>query len=125
LGRITQRSTGRQKQVRFLPVGKLLVKGGSYSTRKSFFAFAACKRLAFFLSEKFSDNFEISHFEASKDPFDPLRHDLIVIKNNKNRYRKLDILIANYKWELEGLLSMGSAHSGPNNRLSKIQNHIL
>jgi len=25
-GRITQRSTGRQKQARFLPVGKLLVK---------------------------------------------------------------------------------------------------
>ena len=26
VGRITQRSTGRQKQARFLPIGKLLVK---------------------------------------------------------------------------------------------------
>jgi len=72
-----------------------------------------CKRLASFLREKFIEDFEITHFEASKDPFDPLRHDLIVIKDKQNRFRKLDILIANYKWELEGLLSMGSAHSCP------------
>jgi len=83
-----------------------------YNQEKNYYE-NLCKRLAFFLREKFSDNFEISHFEASKDPFDPLRHDLIVIKDNQNRFRKLDILIANYKWELEGLLSMGSAHSGP------------
>ncbi|MBF0452119.1 MAG: hypothetical protein HQK75_15565 [Candidatus Magnetomorum sp.] len=72
-----------------------------------------CKRLASFFKEKFSDDFEITHFEASKDPFDPLRHDLIVVKDKNNRVRKLDILIANYKWELEGLLSMESSHSGP------------
>jgi hypothetical protein len=72
-----------------------------------------CKRLALYLNEKFSNDFEITHFEASKDPFDPLRHDLIVIKDSKNRFRKLDILIANYRWELEGLLSMESAYSGP------------
>jgi hypothetical protein len=42
-GRITQRSTGRQKQSRFLPVGKLLVKERSHFKRYSFFAFAACE----------------------------------------------------------------------------------
>jgi len=42
-GRITQRSTGRQKQARFLPVGKSLVKERYRFKRKSFFAFAACE----------------------------------------------------------------------------------
>jgi hypothetical protein len=42
-GRITQRSTGRQKQAHFLPVGKLLVKGRTHFKIKSFFAFAACE----------------------------------------------------------------------------------
>jgi len=40
---ITQRSTGRQKQARFLPVVKLLVKGRYRFKRNSFFAFAACE----------------------------------------------------------------------------------
>ena len=42
-GVMTQRSTGRQKQARFLPVGKLLVKERSHFKRNSFFAFAACE----------------------------------------------------------------------------------
>jgi hypothetical protein len=42
-GRITQRSTGRQKQAHFLPVGKLLVKGRTHFKINSFFAFAACE----------------------------------------------------------------------------------
>jgi len=42
-GRITQRSTGRQKQARFLPVGILLVNGRYHFKRNSFFAFAACE----------------------------------------------------------------------------------
>jgi len=42
-GRITQRSTGRQKQARFLPVGKLFVKGRYRFKSYSFFAFAACE----------------------------------------------------------------------------------
>jgi hypothetical protein len=43
VGRITQPSTGRQKQSRFLPVGKLLAKERSHFKRNSFFAFAACE----------------------------------------------------------------------------------
>jgi hypothetical protein len=42
-GRITQRSTGRQKQAHFLPIGKLLVKGRTHFKINSFFAFAACE----------------------------------------------------------------------------------
>jgi len=43
VGRITQRSTGCQKQERFLPVAKLLVKERYRFKRNSFFAFAACE----------------------------------------------------------------------------------
>ena len=42
-GRITHRSTRRQKQARFLPIGKLLAKLRYHSKRNSFFAFAACE----------------------------------------------------------------------------------
>ena len=42
-GRITQRSTGRQKRARFLPVCKLLVKERYRFKSYSFFAFAACE----------------------------------------------------------------------------------
>jgi hypothetical protein len=48
-GRITQRSTGRQKQARFLPVGKLLAKERSHFKRNSFFAFAACELIRYSL----------------------------------------------------------------------------
>jgi len=40
---ITQRSTGRQKQARFVPGGKLLPKENSHFKSYSFFAFAACE----------------------------------------------------------------------------------
>jgi hypothetical protein len=43
VGRITQRSTGRQKQARFWPIGKLLAKERSHFKINSFFAFAACE----------------------------------------------------------------------------------
>jgi len=33
-----------------------------------------------------------------------LNHDLIVIKDKQNHFKKLDILIANYQWENDGLL---------------------
>jgi hypothetical protein len=52
--RITQRSTGRQKQARFVPVGKLLAKERYRFKSYSFFAFAACElsviRLYFILA---------------------------------------------------------------------------
>ncbi len=70
------------------------------------------KRLATFLQQQLRDRFEVKVFEASKDAFDPLRHDLIIITDSEKRFKKLDILIANYEWELEGLRSMPSPHAG-------------
>lgn len=46
--------------------------------------------------------------EATKDPSDPLKHDLIVIDDSEGEYPRIDILVLRYKWELEG---MGHAKS--------------
>ena len=71
------------------------------------------KKLAPFLRQALGDGFEVEEFEVSKDPFDPLRHDLIIITDSEKRFKKLDILIANYKWELEGFQEMDSPSKGP------------
>ena len=71
------------------------------------------KVFASFLKQELGGKFEVKNFEASKDPSDPLKHDLIIITDLEKRFKKLDILIANYQWELEGLKSMDSHHTGP------------
>ena len=71
------------------------------------------KKFASFLRQELGDNFEVKDFEAARDPFDPLRHDLIIITDLEKQYKKLDILISNYKWELEGFKGMDSPESGP------------
>jgi len=75
--------------------------------------------LARFMRKELGSQFEVEAFEASKDPFDPLRHDLIIITDAKRRFKKLDILIANYKWEVEGLQMMASPSGGPLQPLPK------
>ena len=37
---------------------------------------------------------------------------LIVVTDSQHRFKRLDILIANYKWELEGFRLMDSPHTG-------------
>ena len=71
------------------------------------------KSFASFLRQELGGQFEVKNFEASKDPLDPLKHDLIIITDPEKRFKKLDILIANFQWELEGLRSMDSPHTGP------------
>jgi len=71
------------------------------------------KAFASFLRQELGGKFEVENFEASKDPSDPLKHDLIIITDPENRFKKLDIWIANYQWELEGLKSMDAPHTGP------------
>lgn len=71
-----------------------------------------CRRFSVFLQEELETAFEVRSFEASKDPFDPIRHDLIVVTDSRHRFKRLDILIANYKWELEGFRLMDSPHTG-------------
>ena len=68
---------------------------------------------ASFLRNELGKRFEVKNFAASKDPSDPLKHDLIIITDSENKFKKLDILIANYQWELEGLKRMDAPHTGP------------
>ena len=69
--------------------------------------------LASFFRQELGSRFEVKEFAGSKDPFDPLGHDLLIITDSKNRFKKLDILIASYKWELEGFQVMVSPSKGP------------
>ena len=67
---------------------------------------------ASFLRKELGSQFKVEEFAGSKDPFDSLRHDLIIITDLKRRFKKLDILIANYKWEIEGFQAMVSPSKG-------------
>lgn len=49
------------------------------------------------------DNFEIKFIEGSKIMDDPFKHDIIFISDSSGAYPKIDIIIAKYKWELEGI----------------------
>lgn len=56
-----------------------------------------------FLKNHLPARFQIRFMEASKDPEDPLMHDLIVIDDSQEEYPRIDILMLRYKWELEGM----------------------
>lgn len=71
------------------------------------------KRFASLLKQELGERYEVKDFEASKDPFDPLKHDLLIITDSEKKYKKLDILIANYRWEIEGFNNMNSPQKGP------------
>jgi len=50
-------------------------------------------------------NFEIKYIEGSKILDDPFKHDVIFIYDKLGEYPKIDLIIAKYKWELEGIES--------------------
>ena len=41
--------------------------------------------------------------QGSKIPDDPLKHDIIFLDDTEGEYERIDLLIAQYKWELEGI----------------------
>ena len=57
------------------------------------------KELKGHLPERFSAQLR----EGSKDPDDPIRHDLIILEDTLGEYPRIDLLIARYRWELEGV----------------------
>lgn len=56
-----------------------------------------------FLRHSLPSNLTPRLIEASKDPTDPLKHDIITISDSEKKYPRIDILVIRYKWELEGL----------------------
>lgn len=48
------------------------------------------------------ETFEIRFIEGSKIMDDPFKHDVIFLHDRSGEYPKIDLIIARYKWELEG-----------------------
>lgn len=59
------------------------------------------------------DNFEIMLIEGSKIMDDPFRHDVIFLSDKSGEYPRIDIIVARYKWELEGIKSAGPLEDIP------------
>jgi hypothetical protein len=57
------------------------------------------KLLSAGLPKRFSARFE----QGSKISDDPLKHDIILIDDIEGEYVRIDLMIARYKWELEGM----------------------
>ena len=55
------------------------------------------------LSNNLPMRFSARLIQGSKIPDDPLKHDIIFIDDNEGEYERIDLLIARYKWELEGM----------------------
>ena len=56
-----------------------------------------------FLERHLPSRFRHRFMEASKDQNDPLKHGLIILDDSEDEYPRIDILVARYGWELEGL----------------------
>jgi len=41
--------------------------------------------------------------KGSKIPDDPLQHDILIVDDKDGEYERVDLLIARYKWEVEGI----------------------
>lgn len=48
---------------------------------------------------------EVEYLPQSADIHDPFQHEIIYLRDPKGSLPRIDIIIARYKWELEGLLS--------------------
>lgn len=55
------------------------------------------------LKEHIPKKFEIQLMEGSKFPDGPFKHDLIRISDTHKELLRIDLLIARYKWELDGM----------------------
>jgi len=51
------------------------------------------------------DNFKIKFIEGSKIMDDPFKHDVFFIHDKSGEYPRIDVIVAKYKWELEGIKS--------------------
>jgi len=78
------------------------------------------KDLSKFLKEHLSDKgVKVEYFPQSPDIHDPFQHEIIYLKDPRGAVPRVDIIIARYKWELEGLLSSEPEKTIPINLLPK------
>jgi hypothetical protein len=55
------------------------------------------------LAGRLPKRFSARLVQGTKMADDPLKHDIIFIDDNDGEYERIDFLIAQYKWELEGM----------------------
>ena len=55
------------------------------------------------LNDTLPKRFSARLIKCGKDPDDPLKHDIIFIDDTEGEYERIDLLIAHYKWEREGI----------------------
>ena len=55
------------------------------------------------LTKNIPKRFDVELREGSKIPDDPFKHDLIRLMDTRKELLRIDLLIARYKWELDGL----------------------
>ena len=55
------------------------------------------------VNQSLPNRFTARLVQGSKFPDDPFKHDVIFIDDNEGEYERIDLLIAQYKWELEGI----------------------
>jgi hypothetical protein len=60
---------------------------------------------AFFniLAKHLPKRFSARLLQGSKSPDDPMKRDIIFIDDTEGEYERIDLLIAQYKWEMEGI----------------------
>jgi hypothetical protein len=78
------------------------------------------KDLSKFLKEHLYDKgVKVEYLPQSHDIRDPFQHEIIYIRDPRGAVPRIDIIIARYKWELEGLLSSVPEKNMPVNLLPK------
>jgi hypothetical protein len=70
------------------------------------------RELSSFLQQELGDQYRIAAHHAARDPEDPLKHDILIVTDLRKEYKKLDVLIANFDWEIEGLLRTEHSEEG-------------
>jgi hypothetical protein len=55
------------------------------------------------LNNTLPKRFSARLIKGSTTPDDPLKHDIIFIDDNAGEYERIDMLVAHYKWEREGI----------------------
>lgn len=69
--------------------------------------------------KRLPERFSARLIQGSKFPDDPFKHDVIFIDDTKGEYVRIDLLIALYKWELEGIRNAETVPGVPVPVLSK------
>lgn len=75
--------------------------------------------IADLFQESLPEQFEVLLMKGSKSSDDPFQHDVIFIKDENGDYPRIDLILARYKWEAEGIQTSTQLGDFPMPILSK------